>query len=173
MRMTVRTLAAITLGAATLGCNNDGPLGPGDGSLRTDRASYAVTRSGDLLAVAIDFTYTNHTGGPVYLTGCRGPNPPTLEKRVGSTWVTAYSPIVDLCLGPPVEIASGASYSYHDEIAAGAPGSNIGPQFQVSPLAGTYRAVWAVYAAMPDGSGAAPLLPEASRTSNEFELHEQ
>ena len=93
-------------------------------------------------------------------------------KRVGGKWVVAYQPVVMLCLGPPLEIAPGASYVYRDDVVAGTPGSTAQPQFQVTPLSGTYRAVWGVHGARPDGGGPGQLLPAASRTSNEFQLQE-
>src|SRR5262245_27560280 len=74
-----------------------GALEEGNVALRTHAPSYGVRSDSCLFKVDIKYTYTNHSNTPVSVTTCRGPTPPTLEKRVAGDWVTAFSPIVLLC----------------------------------------------------------------------------
>lgn len=149
---------------------DDGAAAP----IQTDRAAYPVDRRpGGVVDITVVVRYQNATRGPVYLPTCRSVHPPVLEKRIGSAWVTAYSPVVPLCLGPPVVVQPGQAYAYTYHVVAFPHGGNTYPQFEVDKVPGTYRAVWAVYATWtPSGSepGLGQLLPLAGRVSNTFEF---
>ncbi len=163
--------AAVTLSLA-VDCELRDPVSPTDGMLRTGATEYVVRQENGLLRTEIGLTFVNRTGGAVYIPSCHGPYPPVLEKVVDGQWVIAYAPIVLLCLEQPVAIAPGKSYDFAYRVHAALPGTNAGPQFSVTPIAGTYRAVWGLFSEkLADGTTTKPLAAE-SRTSNTFQLRE-
>lgn len=146
-----------------------------DAPIRTDRAEYVAARSGGGVSLDIQIRYTNPTAGATWLSTCHGANPPVLEKLVGDSWVLAYDPPVPLCLGAPIVVRPGASFDDTFPVRAAPRGTNRYPQFEVEPVAGTYRLVWDVY--QGDGSelrrNEAPmLLPIEQRVSNTFRIIE-
>lgn len=175
MRPTSRLLACTTLALSLAACgdgltNVGNFTDPADGSLRTDRESYVLTRNHDLLETTINVTFENRTGHAVSLATCHGAFPPVIEKSVEGKWVTAFAPISMMCAGPPVVIANGETYEYPFQVVAGAPGSNIGPQFTELPIAGTYRLDWGIMDSANPYSPGSKAIPEAARTSNTFTI---
>ena len=110
-------------------------------------------------------TYTNPTDRTVYMTGCKGPSKPTLQKQEGRDWVPAYSPVELMCLGPPTVIEPGESYRDTLHVSGYLPGQNVAPTFKTE-VEGTYRLVRAVFS---DPDGKQPL-PDSLRISNLFEM---
>lgn len=145
-------------------------LDQGATALRTDRDRYTVRRVEGSLVVDIPYTYTNPTDGPVYVTSCQVPTPPVLEKRVGDEWVTAWAPAVLLCLGPPLVIGAGETYSSTLQVRAGPPGSNVEPRFTAPEVPGEYRLVWSVVRNYDRESGRGEPLPLELQVSNTFRL---
>lgn len=139
-------------------------------AIQTDRTHYTVQpyasgeRSG--VQVTIPMTFRNVTTDTVYFVGCRRPPMPTLQKRSGGTWITAWGGVELLCLSPPWEVAPGATFQDTLRLSGYWPGQHAGPVFQTD-VPGRYRLVRAVYQA---ADPLAPLLPEEARTSNEFVL---
>lgn len=164
--------AALALAAA--GCSTPRDPGGDDGAspLRTDRTAYTLERTARGLEVDIPFTFTNTTGRTVYVVNCNGIAPPSLVKREGRDWVTAWSPAVPLCLSPPIVIEAGTTYADTLDVVAGAPGSNVQPQFMVDEVEGTYRLVWGgvVYDYDADRQGFGEPVPAELRVSNTFVL---
>lgn len=97
--------------------------------IRTNQSEYVITRSERLLETRLVLTYVNRTGTPVFIHSCGGAEPPLLEKRVGGQWVVALVPVIDLCLGPPITVAPGATYPYEYRLTAGVPGTSAAPQY--------------------------------------------
>jgi hypothetical protein len=150
----------------------------------TDQSVYTAQRGatylndgtlyGRYVQLVMRLRYTNSTAGPIYLPTCHTVHPPVLERKQDSGWVTAYAPIVQLCLGPPEIIERGRTFEYLYHIQAFLPGSRVMPQFQTA-VAGTYRLVWGAYATWT-GLGSEPglgrELPLKARISNEFDIVE-
>ena len=145
---------------------DSGDLSP----IQTDRVRYEATplRSGKLegVEVSIPMTFTNVTAGTVYFVGCHRPPAPVLQKRVEGEWVNVWGAVELLCLSPPWPITPGEKFRDTLHVQGFWPGQNIAPEF-TSDVPGTYRLLRAVHSG-PDPL--APLIPEESRVSNEFEL---
>lgn len=181
----IRTFALLLVAVpAFTGCARTDTLGPGDGAgiqapetpgapLRTDQSVYTLKTTGGTHHLSIGFTFTNPTARRAYVPTCRTPHPPGLEKWQNGAWVRAYSPVVLQCLGPPLIIEPGATYTGTLEVNAGRAGANQYPQFQVQSIPGTYRLVWNVLGSWtPDGPepGLGRPLPLEQRVSNSFRI---
>ena len=140
-----------------------------DAPLRTDAARYEAHVTGHGLELdPIAFTFTNERSRAVYVPGCPGPNPPSLQKLVDGEWVEAWSPIVTQCLGPSVRVGAGRAYRDTLRVRAGLPSDNIYPKFETLPVEGTYRLVLGVDRT-EDPEQIVPT-PLGERVSNPFEL---
>ncbi len=154
-------------GCSLFGSDND----DGAAFLRTDADRYEARVTGFGLELdPIAFTFTNERGRAVYVPGCPGPNPPTLQKLVDGEWVTAVAPIVTQCLGPSVRVKAGRMYRDTLRVFAGLPSDNRYPKFETLPVEGTYRIVLGVDRTEdPEHIEPTPL---EERASNPFELRE-
>ena len=172
----LRTSILTSLCLAATGClllGDDGSSATG-GLLETSEDSYVaevVTDGRERVVVDIPYQTGNHTGLPVYLIGCRRPNPPILEKRAGRDWVTVYAPIVTLCLSPPFEIAPGESRFDTLHVVGFRPGQAAGPTFD-GEVAGTYRLRREIFRDLTDEDPpiGRTMLPLSQRVSNSFEI---
>jgi hypothetical protein len=162
-----RTALPLLLICTLAACGTD-PLGSSavDRGVETDSTSYHVLTTDSRHEVTIGVSFRNPTFNEVQIPTCHSPYPPVLEKLGRNGWVTAYSPVVLLCLGPPVRIAPGAAYSMTYRVI-GARLPNSAPRFEVDEIAGTYRLNWH---ALRTESGSR--LPSAYRTSKPFQLVE-
>lgn len=174
-------LVAAALALLAAGCGvlealpftSDGNVSPGDPPVRTERETYALEATPTSYRVEVTATYTNRTGGTVYLQKC-GHTPPafTLQKEVGGEWVDAWRQACALVLVPPVEIPPGESYTTTARIHA-ARTPNALPRFEVEEVPGTYRLVFQMLRTWdPHGSrpGLDPPLPLEARVSNPFRI---
>src|SRR5690606_36895358 len=127
---------------------------------------YHVTATDAWYAVTIQVSFKNPTRGEVHIPSCHGAHPPVVEKLGSKGWVTVYSPVLPLCAGPPVRVASGAEYSISYGVIAGRL-PNTFPRLDVDEISGMYRLNWR---ALRTKSGSS--LPELYRTSNPFQLTE-
>lgn len=163
--------------------SKEGSTGTGP-FIQTDQSVYTALRGSDTLTdgtlyaryveLAIQMRYTNRTGGRIYLPTCHSVHPPSLEKREAGSWVIAFAPIVQLCLGPPVVIQPGQVYEYSYPLRGYLPGSRVYPQFETQ-VPGTYRLVWTAYETWTPHSAQGGLgrdLPLSARVSNEFQVVE-
>jgi hypothetical protein len=136
-------------------------------SLRTDSTQVTVHRSGFNYAATIGFAYTNTTPRPVSKRGC-GVTPPELEKKVNGQWVTAYRPVLLMCLRvPDFSIGSGQTYRDALQFMAAEPGHNIGPVLDVDSIDGVYRLRWDLVEGTDAGAKGARIVKS---TSNEFRM---
>jgi hypothetical protein len=142
-----------------------------DTTFRTDADRYEARRTSHGLELdPIAFTFTNGRSRAVYVPGCPGPNPPSLQKLIDGEWVEAWSPVVTQCLGPSVRVGAGQAYRDTVRVLAGLPSDNTYPKFETLPVEGTYRLVLGVDRT-EDPEQIVPT-PLAERVSHPFELRE-
>jgi hypothetical protein len=165
--------------------------------IRTDKQVYPVTHTSKsvpvsksehaysvlpVIKVTIATSYTNRTGGAVYLPTCVEPSQPVLEKKLEGKWVVAYAAGERRCLGDPVRIEAGATYRDTFYVEAFLINKDsFSSRLRVKEIPGTYRLVRSLYKTDPRtwGSGGygrdasiSQLLPLRERISNEFKLIE-
>ena len=161
----------ILVAAAVLLAACDSPVSLSDPLLVTDGPSYVLRAEGLGWRVEIPYTFTNRTGGPVYLVNCNGAFAIRLDRLVHNAWKEAWSPILPLCLSAPIVIAEGATFRTTLHVWGARPNENAGPQFDASNPAGTYRIVWVgAVSRYQDELPFGPELPLEARVSNAFEL---
>lgn len=177
-------VAALIAFAPLLGCSRAStePLDAGDADasfvrdedalFQTDSQSYIVTVDDQGYRGEIGVRFTNRTGRTVYFVNCHGTTGHTLEKLVDGKWETAWSPVMLLCLSPPITVPAGGTYDSRLQLYAGPPGSNAYPQFSSNDVEGTYRVVWhaALHSYSPDRHPFGEALPLAQRVSNRFTI---
>ncbi|HKX31059.1 MAG TPA: hypothetical protein VJ302_25440 [Blastocatellia bacterium] len=134
--------------------------------IRTERETYEVKYTRNSVKLTIKTSYTNRTGDTVYLSKCRVPSEPILQKRVRGRWILAYERPQLLCREKPVRIKPGETYKDRFQMEAFLPGNNNFPKFEVREVPGTYRLVRSFHR----GSDEGPLLPLRERVSNQFQL---
>lgn len=122
------------------------------------------------MEVVIPYSYTNRTGSKVLLANCNGGVSPSLERKWEGKWVTAWTPVVLLCLSPPIEIQRGETYRDTLHVVAAAFGSKGRPQFAFEDIEGTYRLRWDP--AYWERNSEPRELPLKFRVSNEFKLND-
>lgn len=162
-------VAALALASCDLGT---GPGAPATPAIWTDRPEYIVRSTQDGWQTEIPYTFTNLTGATAYLSNCNGGISLQLDRWQGGEWVTAWSPILPLCLSVPIPIEAGGTYRDTVHFIAGYAGSDVYPQLGVDSLEGTYRIVWLGLLRHygPDGGSAGAEVPLRYRTSNLFRL---
>ena len=146
--------------------------GPADPPLlQTDALTYELVRDDSGFTVSIPYTFTNRTGGSVYLPNCRGGFWLHLEREDEGDWHAAWSPFLLLCLSPPIVIEEDEVWVDTLEVWGGLPGGNVWPRFDVADPAGTYRIVWDdALSSYQDHLPFGRPLPLAERMSNTFQL---
>lgn len=173
----IRVAGLVVVGVATVaGCGSVGPLEldrDGEPLLRTDRTSYTLRPTDRGVEFSLPFTFVNRTGGRVYLVNCHGAYAHRLEKAAGNEWIGAWSPVLPLCLSPPIVIETGDTFADTLHIFGGDPSENVAPEFRVEEIDGLYRLVWSARSSYdPDAQGFGELLPLEQRISNAFELED-
>lgn len=154
------------------GCDpSTGVSREGEHLLQTDRPTYDLLSDGRWLRAEIPYTFTNRTGAPVYLANCRGGFALRLEREEGDGWVTAWSPILLMCLSPPIVIDDGVEFVDTLVVSGALPGENAAPAFDVEDPSGTYRIVWeaALSSYDKDDYPFGSQLPLEDRTSNRLD----
>ena len=147
--------------------------GPSDTPLlQTDALTYELVWGDPGLMVSIPYTFTNRTGGSVFLVNCLGGFGFHLEREDRGDWRPAWSPVLLDCLSPPIVIEEDEVWVDTLEVWGGLPGGNFGPRFDVADPAGTYRVVWdaALSSYDADGPPFGRPLPLPQRVSNTFQL---
>ena len=168
--------AVLLLALVASACDTTGTDAGLEGALlQTDAPAYdaavVARQPGQLGRVEAEVPYAvrNTTDGPLYLTGCRPPNPPALEKLEGGEWAAVYVPVVLDCLSPAVEVAPGGVLRDTLRLFAAFPGQNTVPTFDTD-VPGTYRLRQALYARVEDDGLGRDLLDAERSVSNPFEL---
>ena len=182
----LRSFGAVCLLAAACTASREGPPeetaavgntapSPSSPLVTTDRQSYRPRRTADALEIDIVTTFTNRTSDTVRLHPCGPSSQPSfsLEKWVDGAWKPAWGqacPAI-LMLDPP-KVAPGASRTDTARVRAMlAP--NAMPRFEVDPIGGSYRVVYAqAYRSWRPNEGPGELLPLEQRVSNTFRIEE-
>lgn len=138
--------------------------------LQTERSVYSAGVGTRSAGVTIRFRFTNRTGQTVYAAGCRGVDPPVLEKQLDGRWVSVHAPFVDLCEPTVRPIRPDEVYRSSLRVRPGQPGSRVAPTVPPLGIPGTYRLVWNVYGRWRAGHAPSreDLLPLEQRISNPF-----
>ena len=173
-----RVLVAAVVTVSALACESNvaGPdLGPeGPFGIETSAERYQMlpwqSRWGGY-QVAIRYTFTNRTGGPVSLVGCRDDYNLKLERWSGREWESAWYNLPFTCLSYRV-IEANETFS-QEWLFFGAPpefSDEIIPTFDAE--AGTYRIRWTQAYTLfdEDTFEYGDLIPLADRLSNTFRL---
>jgi hypothetical protein len=131
-------------------------------------------RSNGGWATAIDFTFTNPLAETIYVVNCRGGLAMELQRWDGAAWRTVWSPVLQMCLSPPIEIGAGETFAATLPVWGSEPGRNHMPEFATTRLDGTYRLKWGNLVLRwrgdyVDGAFGDPV-PEEVRVSDRFEL---
>jgi hypothetical protein len=165
----------LLLGLSTQGCAPSSGTEQSQGNaplIQTEQSNYTAEVGPRTAELTIRFRFTNRTGNTVYVAGCRGVDPPVLEKQLDGAWVSVYAPLVDLCEPTVHPIKPTEVYRSAFRVLAGLPGSRVAPKLQVPEIEGTYRLVWNIYGRWRSGHAPMPddLLPVEQRTSNPFRI---
>jgi hypothetical protein len=143
--------------------------------ITTDQRSYRPRRTADALELDIVTTFTNRTSDTVRLHPCGPSSQPSfsLEKWADGAWKPAYGqacPAI-LMLDPP-KVAPGAARTDTARVRHML-GVNAMPRFEIEPIPGSYRVVYAqAYGSWRPNEGPGELLPPAQRVSNTFRIEE-
>lgn len=151
-------LPAVLLVAVAASCTYGNAIDVTDApEARTSQSSYAVPAGAPEIQIPV--TFTNRTGGVLYLDGV-GRDLQAVEKLVDGTWRVAYQPVYTMQAAVPLPLAAGESWQLTVSLNL-QPGTE--PRFQ-EPPPGRYRLVFG-YAPGPEST------PQTVR-SNEFQLVE-
>jgi hypothetical protein len=165
----------------TTACHGLGPFSPesdpkrgmtAGSALRTDATSYLLEPVGSGLSTQIGISFTNASTRRMYIVNCHGGLSTTLEKRVNGSWVPYWSPILLMCLSPPIIIEPGATLTRTINVWGAPPGTNAGPAWAAADVEGTYRMVLGsvVWNYTTQGQSFGQPVPLEVRTSNQFTL---
>src|SRR5688572_8228442 len=149
-RLTAASLLVMACTSSRDEAGGSSPVGDGAPSaasplVTTDRESYRVRRTADAIEVDIVTTFTNRTGETLRLHPCGSTSQPafSLEKWVAGAWKPAWSqPCPAILMLDPPHVAPGASRTDTARVRAML-GPNAMPRFEVDPVAGSYRIVYA------------------------------
>lgn len=172
-----QVLAAGIPAAVFTACAPATPDDPSSGTrFSSHEAEYVIARTPSSYSAEIAFTYVNLTGVPLYIPGCRGPEPPVLEKHEDGNWTYAFRPVTLDCLSPSLRLDPGAEWTDTLVIWAGTTGSRVYPKFRVKEIPGIYRLmvprIWD-RAEGPFFHGAdEDLIPRSYRVSDPFIIRE-
>jgi hypothetical protein len=143
-----------------------------DAQFQTDSLAYTLGANSIGYVGEIGVTFINRTGATVYIVNCGGSTGLSLQKRIEGNWRGVWSPVVPLCLSPPITVTADGTYRTKIGIFGGYPNSNTFPQFAIQDIAGEYRAVWysvlSTYQASSSSFG--EQLPLDARISNRFTI---
>ncbi|MCC5905127.1 MAG: hypothetical protein JJU13_02895 [Balneolaceae bacterium] len=124
----------------------------------------------------IPYTVTNTSEKAVYMIGCRQPSAPVLQKSTGEEWVSAFSPVEQLCLSPPFILEPGEQRGDTLQVYGFFPGQNTYPEF-LTDIEGTYRLKKRIYSdpkTFDDPGGwNNHILDQDLRISNTFQVIEK
>lgn len=138
---------------------------------QTDSLAYALRDGGNWYQSTVGVTLTNRTRGPIYIVNCAGGTGLQLEQRVGDQWQRVWSPLLPLCLSPPIVVPVDSIYRTRVEIIGAPQGAKALPQFATVQLSGEYRIVWTgVVSSYQDRNPFGAPLPLDARVSNRFTL---
>lgn len=171
---------AVALLAACHGTDLTGPPGGGGPAvvpfLRTTGEFYVAQPGtavvdGETVSYVefrVFFVYRNRSGQHVYLSTCRGPQLPDIERFDGATWDVVYPAPRLTCADSVTAIAPGAYYTHDFTVRAWDPTSGIEPPWVTGGGAAAFRLNWADALWRSPERGAQ--VPESQRVSNAFHI---
>ena len=128
------------------------------------------------LTTTIPFRFRNPLPDTVYVVNCSRGLATSLERLEAGEWQHYWSPIMLMCLSPPIVIPPGATYRDSARIVGVLPGHNAGPEFGSAEPEGTYRLRWGNlvlhYHDAEPGRGFGDPVPEELTVSNAFRLED-
>jgi hypothetical protein len=138
--------------------------------VQTQELRYEITPNGWGRGATIPFAYRNISADTFYIVNCSGAIALSIEKLDSAGWKHVWSPIIQLCLSPPVTIAPGAVYNGVANFSGVPFGSNAYPQLPAGDLDGTYRLRLANVVLHYDSrrQGFGDQVPVEKRVSNAF-----
>jgi hypothetical protein len=139
---------------------------------QTDSLAYTLRATSTGYEGRIGARFTNKTDGTAYFVNCQGGTGVELQKLIDGAWKSVWSPVLLLCLSPPIVVASGGKQDLAISVFGGFPGCHCAPQFSITDIPGVYRAVWtgAVSSYQTQGLPFGAPLPEEHRISNRFTI---
>lgn len=141
---------------------------------QTDSSSYTLRTTTIAYEGVINVTYTNRSQVTANFVNCRGGTGVELQKLVAGEWKLAWSPVLLLCLSPPIVVPNAGQHQFAIPVFGGYPESNVFPRFSVAEIPGTYRLVWTnVVANYQDRLPFGDPLPLEHRVSNQFTIQVQ
>ena len=167
-------IALLLFGAA--GCGDRGlptsPFSHEDAPVLMSASEYVLEAGSRGWRGELEFTYQNVTNRTISLLNCRGGFAYRLEKWTEEGWITAWAPVLLMCLSPPIRIAPGGEHEHVAGIFGGYPGGNTYPRFSVDEVDGIYRVVidGAYWNYDHDGPSWGNLPPEPYRVSAPFRI---
>ncbi len=140
--------------------------------IQTDATFYSLREEWVGLATEIALRWGNQAPDTLYIVNCRGHLAPVLEKKVDGGWETFWSPILLLCLSPPIIVEPCGVLVDTLHLWGALPGHNAGPEFKSEHVEGVYRIVMhnAVFNYNEDQRGFGDPVPLEYRVSNHFVL---
>ncbi|MGH7567859.1 MAG: hypothetical protein ACREL9_02650 [Gemmatimonadales bacterium] len=109
---------------------------------QTDSVIYTLRADSLGYSADIRVRFTNRTSDTTYFVNCDRAIQVSLEKLNDGQWRAVWSPLLPLCLSPPIVVPPGGRYDTRIDVFGGYSGGNSMPQFSVGEVAGVYRAVW-------------------------------
>ena len=184
MRTTSATYAIAALAAGLLLGACDSPADVEDGSLidtgtvslRSVAEVYNATTGQTVIAgstvayldLTVFLVYRNRAGRTVYISACRAPHEPRLERLVNGSWQSAYVPAAAPCADSLIAVRSRWSYPYQFQIRAYQGGAGPEPAWLGASDEGLYRVHW--QDAIWLDSARTQQLPLEQRVSNPFHV---
>ena len=171
-KLVPRGLLCTTAMVLTFGCES--PTEVADSTaLLTDGTSFRLEREESRghvwYRVQIPYSFTNRTGSTVYIPNCNGGFSLSLQMQEAGEWVHAWSPVILLCLSPPIVIEPDEVYQTTVDVVGCTSGGSCSPRLILPPTASTpYRIVWwaALSSYDPDRYPFGDLIPLEERVSN-------
>jgi hypothetical protein len=140
--------------------------------IQTDATFYSLREEWVGLETEISLTYGNQTADTLYIVNCLGGLAAVLEKKVDRGWEKFWSPILLLCLSPPIIVEPRDVLVDTLHLWGALPGHNAGPEFKSDDVEGVYRIVLhnVVFNYDEDQTGFGDPVPLEYRVSNRFVL---
>ena len=163
-------------GACLLALSCDSATAPEDRvplGVETDGTSFRLEALAGWYMADIPYTFTNRTGGAVYIVNCHETFDISLERKEPGGWREVWRPVIPTCLSAPIVIQPDSVYARTLRLFGAAPGNNNAfPRLHRLDPPGTYRLVLidAFSSYHPDRLPFGNPIALVHRTSNEFHL---
>ena len=96
--------------------------------VETDGTSFRLEALDGWYVVDIPYTFTNRTGGAVYIVNCHETFDMGLERKDPSGWREVWRPVIPLCLSAPIVIRPDSVYMHTLKLFGAVAGNNAFPR---------------------------------------------